>query len=336
MTEVAEAKEVKEVTEKMAETSLEAVYTSEARGSDEAGEGTYKVPYKTILQAMRRAGKEPFPTIYQDSKPDSDAAKAGQKYEVVAKSQLKKMTKLWQQEVRKAEQRAKKEAEDAEAQAKRAEEAKKITIEQDKSLPEAKRIRINHGVNCRDQRIKVFGWVHRLRRQGKALIFITLRDGTGYLQCVLNGQMCQTYDAIMLTTEATVCIYGTLAAVPEGKTAPGGHELTADYWELIGSAPAGGADAILNEDSHPDVQLDNRHIMIRGENTAKVLKMRSVIMQCFRDHFFSRGYNEVTPPTLVQTQVEGGSTLFTLDYFGEPAYLTQSSQLYLETVMPAL
>ena len=102
-------------------------------------------------------------------------------------------------------------------------------------------------------------------------MFITLRDGTGYLQCVLNGEMCQTYDAIMLTTEATVCIYGTLAEVPEGKTAPGGHELNADYWELIGSAPAGGADAILNEDSHPDVQLDNRHIMIRGENTSKVL-----------------------------------------------------------------
>merc|ERR1712241_1169974 len=314
----------------------DAIYTSDLRGSDESGEGTYKVPYKTILQAMRRAGKEPFPVIYQDAKADSEASKAGQLYEVVAKAQLKKQTKLWSGEMKKLADRAKREAEEAEKQAKRAEEAKKITIEEDKTLVEAKRIRILQGENHRDQRVKVFGWVHRLRRQGKALIFITLRDGTGYLQCVLNGTMCQTYDAIMLTTEATICIYGVLEEVPEGKTAPGGHELKADYWQLIGSAPPGGADAILNKDANPDVQLDNRHIMIRGENTAKVLKMRSVIMQCFRDHFFDRGYNEVTPPTLVQTQVEGGSTLFTLDYFGEPAYLTQSSQLYLETVMPAL
>ena len=28
----------------------DAIYTSDLRGSDESGEGTYKVPYKTILQ----------------------------------------------------------------------------------------------------------------------------------------------------------------------------------------------------------------------------------------------------------------------------------------------
>ena len=57
--------------------AIEDLYTSELRGSDESGEGTYKVPYKTILQAMMRYGKEPFPVIYQDSKPDSEEAKSG-------------------------------------------------------------------------------------------------------------------------------------------------------------------------------------------------------------------------------------------------------------------
>ena len=130
-----------EVTDKVASMTIEGdkgektpqksdgLYTSEIRGSDESGDGTPKVPYKTILMAMRRGYiAEPYPTIYQDPKPDSEAAKSGKLYEEVAKSQLKKMTKLWQQEVRKAAEKAKRDAEAAEAQAKRAEEAKKITI----------------------------------------------------------------------------------------------------------------------------------------------------------------------------------------------------------------
>lgn len=319
-----------EVSGDLEKMSIEEIFTSHKYGSDETGDGSESKPFKTILQAMRHAGKEPFPVIYVDAKEE------GQKYEPAAKSQLKKIQKSWVRESYKGADKAKREEEDAIKRAKNLEDAKKIHIKEDSSLPKAKLIKITNGKDNRNLRVKINGWVHRLRRQGKSLMFITLRDGTGFLQCVLNDLLCQTYDALMLSTESAVTLYGTITEVPKGKTAPGGHELQVDFWELIGLAPAGGADTILNEEAHPDVQLDNRHIMIRGENTSRILKMRSVVMQAFRDHYFSRGYTEVTPPTLVQTQVEGGSTLFKLDYFGEEAYLTQSSQLYLETCLPAM
>lgn len=286
------------------------IYTSEKTGSDETGSGALTAPFKTVLQAMRFAGKEPFPTIYVDVKDD----KSADKFEVIAKSQLKKMQKIWAQQERKHADKNQREQEDAKKREQNIDEAKKIQLV---NSGEASRvIKIRQTADNRSVRVEIFGWVHRLRRQGKGLMFVTLRDGTGFLQCVLNDLTCQTYEALVLSTESSVRFFGTLNVVPEGKEAPGGHELKVDYWELIGLSPPGGADAILNQEANPDVQLDNRHIMIRGENTAKILRMRSVIMQAFRAHYFDRGYTEVTPPTLVQTQVEGGSTLFTLDYFG--------------------
>lgn len=290
---------------------LDAIYTSEKNGNDESGKGTESAPFKTVLQAMRHAGKEPFPTIYVDAKDE----KAEGPFEPVAKSQLKKVQKLWVREVSKNADKSKREEEDAKKRELNLEEARKIEIEEDPSWPKAKSIKIRDSVTNRDIRVKIFGWIHRLRRQGKSLIFITLRDGTGYIQCVMSDLLCQTYDALVLSTESAMEIYGTINVVPAGKTAPDGHELKVDYYKVIGLAPAGGADTILNEESHPDVQLDNRHIMIRGETTSKVLKMRSIVLNAFRSHYFDRGYNEVTPPTLVQTQVEGGATLFKLKYF---------------------
>lgn len=289
---------------------VDAIYTSDKDGNDETGNGTEATPYKTILRAMKHAGKEPFPTIYVDGKDE----KAG-RYEVAAKAQLKKVQKLWLRENSKNADKAKREGDDAKKREQNLDEARKIVIAEDPSWAAARPIKIRDAVANRDVRVKLYGWVHRLRRQGKSLIFLTLRDGTGFLQCVLTDLLCQTYDALVLSTESAVRLYGTISAVPEGKTAPDGHELMVDYWEVIGLAPAGGADTILNEEAHPDVQLDNRHIWIRGEISSKILRMRSVVLQAFRSHYIDRGYNEVTPPTLVQTQVEGGATLFNLKYF---------------------
>ncbi|XP_055309244.1 asparagine--tRNA ligase, cytoplasmic [Sitodiplosis mosellana] len=318
--------------ENLASLSLDAIFTSEKNGNDESGRGTESSPFKTILQAMRHAGKEPFPTIYVDAKDFSSESA----FEPAAKAQLKKIQKIWVREVSKNADKSKREEEDAKKREQNLEDARKIEINEDPAWPQAKSIKIRESVANREIRIKIYGWVHRLRRQGKALMFITLRDGTGYIQCVLTDLLCQTYDALVLSTESSIEIYGTIKEVPEGKTAPDGHELKVDYYKVIGMAPSGGSDTILNEESHPDVQLDNRHILIRGETASKVLKMRSVVLHAFRSHYYDRGYTEVTPPTLVQTQVEGGATLFKLKYFDEEAYLTQSSQLYLETVLPAL
>lgn len=116
------------------------MYVSEKFGCDEKGDGTPENPFKTVLKVMRYAVKEPFPEIYVDSKDEN------QKYELIAKSQLKKVQKIWLRESYKENDAANKEKEDAEKRAKNLEEAKQIIIKEDKSLPEAKKIKINQGL----------------------------------------------------------------------------------------------------------------------------------------------------------------------------------------------
>lgn len=115
------------------------MYTSDSRGNDDTGDGSEQKPFKTILRAMREAGSEPFPVIYVDSNEEST------KYEPAAKSQLKKIQKIWVRENYKQADKGKKEEEDAEKRVKNLDEAKKIVISEDKTLPAAKKIRIFEG-----------------------------------------------------------------------------------------------------------------------------------------------------------------------------------------------
>lgn len=115
---------------------LAEIYTSDKRGNDETGDGSEGKPFKTILRAMRQAGKEPFPTIYVDAKDE------GKIYDPAAKSQLKKIQKLWVREQHKATDKAKAEEESNDKRQQNMEEAQKIVIKEDPSLPKAKIVKI--------------------------------------------------------------------------------------------------------------------------------------------------------------------------------------------------
>ncbi|KAN0025912.1 hypothetical protein ACTFIU_001676 [Dictyostelium citrinum] len=210
-----------------------------------------------------------------------------------------------------------------------------ITLKQDASLPTPKRLKIREcSPKFANQRVEVHAWAHHVRNQ-KKIVFLELRDGTGFLQCVLSGDLVHPSIIDKLLREATVKIVGTLVIPPADKKCPGGVELQADYWELLGSSNAD-LEGVINQESNVDHLFDQRHIMMRGTRASSIMKIRSLCLFAFRQHFFENHYMEVTPPTLVNTYCEGGSELFTVDYFGKPAYLTQSSQLYLETMLPVL
>ncbi|KAH0612365.1 uncharacterized protein H6S33_010417 [Morchella sextelata] len=322
--------------------STASIYVDEDTGVDSADTlGTPDKPFKSLIGALTHTYKShpdaKFQVRKSESGPDDETRK---EYKPAAKAAMKKVANMHAANLKKAAKQAEINAKEAEARASKEaalEEAKKIVLTEDSSLPAAVNIKIRGSVASRGKRIKLSGWVHRLRHQSK-LIFITLRDGTGYLQCILADDLTKTYDALTLTVESTITIYGVISPVPEGSHAPDGHELHADYFKVVGKAP-GGDETITNivaKDADPQTKYDNRHLVIRGEQASAVLKVRAGVLRAFRKTYEDLGMLEVTPPCMVQTQVEGGSTLFEFNYYGEKAYLTQSSQLYLETCLPSL
>ncbi|KAL4957982.1 hypothetical protein BDW69DRAFT_155097 [Aspergillus filifer] len=336
---------------------MASIYIDEDVGRDDStATGTQEAPYKTILYAFEQHaptdGTQYF-TRKSQAEPTGEGADPAAKLEwkPATSSGLKKATKLFEQRKKKAanaQQLAIREKEEADKRRLILEEAKKIVLKEDESLPKPVRIRLDvtdpaiiklgsPESETPGTRVRVLGRIHRLRSQ-KDMIFLTLYDGYGYMQCVLTGELTKTYDAMTLTLETSIALHGEMRAVPPKQHAPNNRELHVDFYTVIGRA-AGDKEAITTRVSHdadPQTLLNNRHLVLRGETASSVMKVRSATLKAFRQAFDELRMTEVTPPAMVQTQVEGGSTLFKFDYYGENAYLTQSSQLYLETCIPSM
>ncbi len=177
----------------------------------------------------------------------------------------------------------------------------------------------------------VRGWLYNKRSSGK-IQFLIVRDGTGYLQCVVPRAdvPAEVWDAAERTTQE--CSLAVTGAVREDKRAPGGYEMVASAVEILGASP----DYPISPKEHGvDFLMNLRHLWMRSSQQHSVLRVRSEMEQAIADFFHEREFVRIDSPILTGSSVEGTSTLFETDYFGDKAYLSQSGQLYLEPAAAA-
>jgi asparaginyl-tRNA synthetase len=177
----------------------------------------------------------------------------------------------------------------------------------------------------------VRGWLYNKRSSGK-LQFLIVRDGTGYLQCVVpKAEVApDVWEAAeKATQECSLSVTGTVRA---DNRAPGGFEMSATQVRILGPSENY---PISPKEHGVDFLMSQRHLWMRSAQQHAVLRVRSEVEQTIRDFFYEREYTLIDSPILTGSSVEGTSTLFETDYFGEKAYLSQSGQLYLEPAAAA-
>lgn len=180
--------------------------------------------------------------------------------------------------------------------------------------------------------VSLRGWLANKRSSGK-LAFLQFRDGTGTVQALVSrGDVSDAAweAAERVTQESTIALTGV---VKEDERAPSGVELQVSELEILHLTE----DYPVSPKEHGVAFLmENRHLWLRSRRQAAVLRVRSEVEQAIRDFFYQREFTLIDSPILTPAAAEGTSTLFSTDYFGEPAYLSQSGQLYLEPAAAAL
>jgi asparaginyl-tRNA synthetase len=176
------------------------------------------------------------------------------------------------------------------------------------------------------------GWLYNKRSSGK-ILFLQVRDGTGVIQAVVTSPDAPDLfaRADSLSRETSLQITGTLR---EDRRAPIGCELQLEDLTII-QEPTEPFPIELTEHT-PGFLMDHRHLWMRTGRQVPILRIRDAVFRAIRDGLHDRGFVATEAPILTGTSVEGTTTLFQVDYFGEPAYLTQSGQLYLEATAMAL
>lgn len=188
------------------------------------------------------------------------------------------------------------------------------------------------------EEVILYGWIERVRTHGK-IAFFDIRDRGGILQVVAVTP--ETVASVELLSQQTVVrITGLVKERGEryiNENLPLGKielQLTKPV-EIISKAELlpfdmGGVELNLQLPT----LLDFRTLSLRNEKIANIFRVQAAILAGFRNAAEGLGAIEVVVPTISASATEGGAEVFPVEYYGYPAYLTQSPQLYKQMMVP--
>ncbi|WP_394837389.1 asparagine--tRNA ligase [Pendulispora rubella] len=183
------------------------------------------------------------------------------------------------------------------------------------------------------QDVTVRGWLYN-KRSSKNVHFLEVRDGSGIVQAVVfKGNVTPELFALAegLAQESSLEVSGL---VKEHGKIKGTYEIDGKDVRVV--AHVARQYPISPKEHGTDFLMDNRHLWLRSKRQHAILRIRHTIIKAVRDFFDGRGFTLVDAPIFTPNACEGTSTLFETDYHGEPAYLTQSGQLYMEAAAAAV
>ncbi|KPJ71895.1 asparagine--tRNA ligase [candidate division TA06 bacterium DG_78] len=193
-------------------------------------------------------------------------------------------------------------------------------------------IAIENIAHYEGKEVTIKGWLYNKRSSGK-VHFLLIRDGTGIIQSVvsrdeIDDKIFEIADTI--TQESSLIITGL---VRKDTRAAGGHELVIKTLQVIQMTQ----DYPITPKEHSiEFLLPLRHLWLRSKKQVAIMRIRHEIIKACRDFFDDRGFINADTPILTPASVEGTTTLFPVDYYGDTVYLTQSGQLYNEATAAAL
>lgn len=179
------------------------------------------------------------------------------------------------------------------------------------------------------QTVTLKGWLYAKTGKGK-LQFLQIRDGSGVIQGVMfKPNLPEDVFAAgkQLTQESSIIVTGTVKAEPRAKGIPAGFELDVTHLE---TAQIAEEYPITPKEHGVEFLMENRHLWLRSRKQWAVLRIRAMVMKAVREWLDGQGYVEMSTPIFTPAAGEGTTTLFEVDYFGDPVYLAQTGQLYNE------